>query len=498
MGTDVTELWAHPSLPVGPVDPRIFGGFLEHMGRAVYEGVYEPASPHADGSGCRTDVLGRLSQLDLSVVRYPGGNFASGYHWLDGVGPQAARPTVRDAAWRSVEPNTFGTDEFLGLAGRMGWTPMLTANLGTGTPEEAADWVEYCNAPTGTRWADLRAEHGRTDPWNVPLWCLGNEMDGSWQLGHVPADEYGRRAQQAAMQMKAVDPSIETVVCGTSDPSQDSYGRWDRTALEAVGGLADYLSVHRYVGNHSGDVDDYLAVGVSVDRFVEDATSVCRHVAAVTGRRRPVRLCVDEWNVWYRGTELDGRWTTAPHLIEEQYDLSDALVVAQFLNSFVRHADVVAVANLAQVVNVIAPLLTRGDDLLVQSTFHAFRMASTRLRGTSLRVGQTGPTVQSRSYGTAPLVDASVVLTSSGLQTVLVNRSTTSTAPVTLTLPGATFGPDLDAEVLTGTDAGASNTWEHPDVVAPAPFDGARVVHDDTLTLELPPFAVVAVGASFA
>ena len=172
MGTDVTELWAHPSLPVGPVDPRIFGGFLEHMGRAVYEGVYEPASPHADGSGCRTDVLGRLSQLDLSVVRYPGGNFASGYHWLDGVGPQAARPTVRDAAWRSVEPNTFGTDEFLGLAGRMGWTPMLTANLGTGTPEEAADWVEYCNAPTGTRWADLRAEHGRTDPWNVPLWCF--------------------------------------------------------------------------------------------------------------------------------------------------------------------------------------------------------------------------------------------------------------------------------------------------------------------------------------
>jgi alpha-N-arabinofuranosidase len=321
-------------------------------------------------------------------------------------------------------------------------------------------------------------------------------MDGSWQLGHVPADEYGRRAQQAAMQMKAVDPTIETVVCGTSDPSQDSYGRWDRTALEAVGGLADYLSVHRYVGNHNGDVEDYLAVGASIDRFVEDAASVCRHVAAVTGRRRPVRLCVDEWNVWYRGTELDGRWTTAPHLIEEQYDLSDALVVAQFLNSFVRRADVVAVANLAQMVNVIAPLVTRGDELLVQSTFHAFRMAATRLRGTSLRVGQTGPEVQSRSYGAAPLVDASVVVDGRRLQTVLVNRSTTVAAPATLTMPGASFGSELDAEILTGPDATTMNTWERPDAVVPAPFDGVKVVHGDTLVLDLPPLAVVAVGAT--
>ncbi|HJN93768.1 MAG TPA: alpha-N-arabinofuranosidase, partial [Dehalococcoidia bacterium] len=254
-----TTLHLHTRLSIGEVDPRIFGGFLEHIGRAVYEGVYDPDSSQADQHGCRRDVMEALSRLDLSVMRYPGGNFVSGYHWEDGVGPRSERPTVRELAWNTIEPNQFGTDEFLGLAERMGWEPMLAVNLGTGTPDEARNWWEYCNGAPGTKYADLRVANGRTEPWGVRLWCMGNEMDGPWQLGHVPADQYAVRAQQTAKLMKDLDPSVEVVVCGTSIPEMTSWLDWDRTVLEHVGGLADYVSLHRYVGNDT-DTADFLAI----------------------------------------------------------------------------------------------------------------------------------------------------------------------------------------------------------------------------------------------
>ena len=234
---------------VGEVSPYIFGGFLEHMGRAVYEGVYDPKSPHADEDGFRTDVLDALHDLGFTIVRYPGGNFTSGYHWEDGIGPKGQRPTVRELAWQSIESNQMGTDEFIKLCRKLDWEPMLSANLGTGTPEEARNWVEYCNAPSGTRYSDLRAANGSPEPFGVKHWCLGNEMDGPWQLGHVPADQYGTRAQQAAKMIKNVDPDTQLVVCGSSFPGMDTYLEWDRTVLEHVGGLADYVSLHRYVGN---------------------------------------------------------------------------------------------------------------------------------------------------------------------------------------------------------------------------------------------------------
>ena len=355
-----TTVTVHPAFPVGPVDPRIFGGFLEHLGRAVYGGVYDPSSLHADAHGCRTDVLEALGRLRMTAMRWPGGNFASGYHWRDGIGPADARPVVREPAWKSAEPNTFGTHEFLDLAERVGWTSMLAVNLGTGTPEEAADWVEYCNAPTGTKWADERAANGREAPWGVPLWCLGNEMDGPWQLGHVPADEYGRRAQQAAMQMKLVDPSIETVVCGSSDVDSPTYGSWDRTVLEIVGARRRLPEPPPLRGQPRRGPRRVPA------RRVRRSTARSRRWPACAagcrpppGHRSRTKLCFDEWNVWYRNFEMDGRWARAPHLLEETYDLADALVCAQFLLSFIRHADVVKVANLAQIVNVIAPLLTK-------------------------------------------------------------------------------------------------------------------------------------------
>ena len=294
----------------------------------------------------------------MPVMRYPGGNFVSGYHWRDGVGPVGRRPAVRELAWNSVEPNTFGTDEFLGLCLRMSWAPMLAVNLGTGSPEEARDLVEYCNAPVGTANADLRAAHGHPEPYGVGLWCLGNEMDGPWQLGHVPAEEYATRARLASQLMRGVDPSIETVVCGSSTPDLGSYLEWDRTVLECLGDQADYLSVHRYVNNLADDTPEFLASSHSVDLQIEQAAAVCRFAQGRARSAKRAHVCFDEWNVWYKDFEMDGRGATAPRLIEEVYNLEDSLVVAGFLNSFIRHADIVKIANLAQVVNVIAPLMT--------------------------------------------------------------------------------------------------------------------------------------------
>jgi len=485
-----TTIRVHPAFTVGDVDQRLFGGFLEHLGRAVYGGVHDPGSTLADAHGNRTDVLDALDRLGLTTMRWPGGNFASGYHWRDGVGPAASRPTVRDPAWRSIEPNAFGTHEFLDLAERAGWTPMVAVNLGTGTPEEAADWVEYTNATGGTRWAEARIANGRATPWGVPLWCLGNEMDGPWQIGHVPAEVYGQRAQQAAMQMKLVDPTIETVVCGSSTPDLPTFGTWDRQVLEVVGDQADYVSVHRYVGNMDGDLEDYLAVGGSVDLLIDQVDAVCRSVQAASRSAHRAWLCFDEWNVWYRDFEMDGGWTRAPHLLEEVYDLADALAVAQFLMSFIRHADVVKIANLAQVVNVIAPLLTRDDGLLVQSIFHPFRMISDRRTGRSLRVSVDGPVVRSRRYGSVPMVDAAAIVEGDELHAFFVNRSPSAAAPVRLEVPGASLATG-EAELLTGGAPDAANGWDRIDAVVPVPFD-LPVAADGTGRWELPPHSFLA------
>jgi alpha-N-arabinofuranosidase len=382
-----TTLYLHSRFQIDQVDPRIFGGFLEHLGRAVYEGIYDPSSAHADGDGFRKDSLAALDALQMTAMRYPGGNFASGYHWLDGVGPRAERPAVRDLAWQSTETNQVGTDEYVQLCRRMSWTPMLTVNLGTGTPEEARNWVEYCNSPAGTRYSNLRAANGSVDPHDVKLWCLGNEMDGPWQLGHLPAEQYAIHAQQAAKMMKDVDRGIELVACGSCNITLPTYLAWDRQVLEYLGDQADYISLHRYVGNPENDTPDYLAVTNSIDQQIEEMDAVCRYVQAKQHLRRRTYLCFDEWNVWYKNMQIDGEGKRAPHLMEEVYNLEDALVVAGFLNSFIRHADAVKIANLAQIVNVIAPILTRGDDLLIQPTYYPFKMFSDRREGMACRCG---------------------------------------------------------------------------------------------------------------
>jgi alpha-N-arabinofuranosidase len=482
----------HTRFAIGAVDPRLFGGFLEHMGRTLYEGVYDPESPRADADGWRSDVLEKLRDLDMTVMRYPGGNFASGYHWQDGVGPREHRPRLRELAWNSIEPNHVGTDEFISLSRRMSWEPMLTVNLGTGTPEEARNWVEYCNAPPGTRYADMRTANGVEEPHGVRLWCLGNEMDGPWQLGHVPADEYARRAQQAAKMMKDVDRSIEVVVCGSSNTWIPTYLDWDRAVLEHVGDLADYVSLHNYVGNRS-DTMDFLAVTNAIDRQIEEVDAVCRYAQGKRRSKRRPFLSFDEWNVWYKtmsGENMDGAGRFAPPLIEEVYNLEDALVVAGFLQSFLRHADVLKIANLAQIVNVIAPILTRRDGLLVQSIYWPFAMVSRRREGIALRTLVEGPRYSSKSHGMAAHVDASAILARDHLHVFLTNRDDRE-AEVHVRVADRDVADFRDGEVLTGPDPKAANDWEAPDTIRAEPFGEFEIGGGD-VTFRLPPMSFAA------
>ncbi|RYG45641.1 alpha-N-arabinofuranosidase, partial [bacterium] len=422
---NTSTLHLHTRFTVDKVDPRIFGGFLEHMGRAVNDGVYRPQSTHADDLGCRTDVQAALKKLRFTAMRYPGGNFVSGYHWLDAVGPREGRPTVRDLAWQSIENNHFGPNEFLELARRMDWTPMLAVNLGTGTPEEARNWLEYCNIEGGSKWADLRREHGYEQTQDVKLWCLGNEMDGPWQIGHVPAETYAINAQQTARMMKMVDPTIELVACGSCATDLPTYLEWDRKVLEHCRDDIDYLSLHRYVGNEDNDTPNFLAVTNSIDAQIEEAAALCRSVQGAKRTKKRIGLSFDEWNVWYRarhGEHLDGNGKFAPPLLEEHYNLEDALVVAGFLNSFIRHADTVKIANLAQIVNVIAPILTRGDEMLLQTIFYPIEMFSNRGQGIALRSQVEGSGYQSKTNGYATHLDASAILDGDRVNVFLVNR----------------------------------------------------------------------------
>ncbi len=488
-----STLHLHTSFTVDKVDPRIFGGFLEHMGRAVNDGVYRPQSVHADDLGCRKDVLAALKRLRFTAMRYPGGNFVSGYHWLDGVGPRVDRPTVRDLAWQSIENNHFGTNEFCTLAERMEWTPMMAVNLGTGTPEEARNWLEYTNIESGSKWCDLRREHGYEKPHDIKLWCLGNEMDGPWQIGHVPASTYAVAAQQTARMMKMVDPSIEVVACGSCAPELPTYLEWDRTVLEHCRNDVDYLSLHRYVGNEANDTPEFLAVGKSIDRQIEATYSICEAVHHAKKTKRPVKLSFDEWNIWYRfrtGEHVDGKGKFAPHLIEEEYNMEDALVAAQFLNSFIRHADSVKIANIAQIVNVIAPILTRGDEMLLQSIFYAFEMYSRRREGTALQVRVSGPGYEGGKYGHVEYLDASAILNEGQLNVFLVNRSVDQPMDVRIDIdrPIASL---VNADYMADTDPKAMNTYEQPYAVQSCSHEDVSI-KDGVATVTLPPLSVYA------
>jgi len=484
---------------IAEISPLLFGGFAEHMGRCVYEGIYEPKSAHADENGLRTDVLDALRAQKYTTVRYPGGNFLSGYNWLDGVGPKAQRPRRRELAWQSLETNQFGTNEFMQFCNAINTAPMMGVNMGTGTIQAAADLVDYCNTPSGTYFADLRAQHGYAAAHNVKYWCVGNEMDGPWQMGHLAAHEYGAKAREAAKLMRWIDPSIETILCGSSNDQMPTYPEWDRVALEEAWEHMDYLSMHYYAGNRDDDTPSFLASAVQFERFVDTLDGTLRYVKAKRRSKHDVYLSWDEWQVWYKGDPLQGNWSEAPHLAEEMYNLEDALVVGQWLNVFLRKSHVLKIACVAQIVNVISWLHTRGDELLKHPSYYVFELVSNHARGLALDALVTAPLVETKKYGAVPVLDVAASYDpASGKEAIfIVNRSLTESVVTEIAWQDGRTVAMEQAWQLAGSDPKALNTWENRTALTTQAIAAPRVV-DGKATLQLPPlsFTVLTAGAA--
>jgi alpha-N-arabinofuranosidase len=482
---------------VAAISPHLFGGFAEHMGRCVYGGLYDPGSSQADERGFRRDVQEALREMRISILRYPGGNMLSGYDWRDGVGPKEQRPRRRELAWQSIETNQFGTNEFIEYCRATGIEPMLGVNLGTGTIADASALVEYCNAPAGTKYSDMRVAHGYAEPHNVTYWCVGNEMDGPWQIGHLEAVEYGRKARETAKMMRWQDPSVKLVVCGSSNPHMPTFPEWDRIVLEHCWEQVDYLALHDYATNWQDDSTSYLALAAQFENYLDTTSGLMRYVKSKLRSKHDVYLSWDEWNVWYKDRSGRGGWQEGPPLSEEVYNLEDALVVAQWLNVFLRRCDVLKIACLAQVVNTISPLTVKGDQLLKQPTFYPFVMVSNNAAGNALQPLVSSPQHDTKEFGSQPLLDVSASYDEeSGRGAVfIVNRSQTDAVTTTIGWQG--LAPTRAGEVLqlSGSDAKAINTFEAPNTITPKQVEGVKL-DGGKLTLKLPPLSFTVVPVS--
>ncbi|HWZ99497.1 MAG TPA: alpha-N-arabinofuranosidase [Candidatus Dormibacteraeota bacterium] len=500
-----TRVYLDTRRTIGAIDRNIFGSFLEHLGRAIYEGVYEPGSKFADANGFRKDVLDEVKSMGVPIVRYPGGNFVSGYHWLDGVGPKEKRPRVLEKAWDSVETNQFGTNEFMAWCKATGAAPLMGMNFGTATAEQAAALLEYCNVERGTKWSDLRREHGVEKPHNVKHWCLGNEMDGWWQIGHMTAKEYGSKAADAGRQMRAVDPNVKLIACGSSGPGMPTYLEWDREVLEQCYEDVDAISLHRYYGNNSRETGDdstkYMALNLAMEKQIEEVAAVCDYVQGRKKSSKRLWLSFDEWNVWYRknaGDDTDGHRKVAPHLLEEIYNLEDALLVGGLINALLRHTDRVKIACLAQLVNVIAPIMTNESGLFRQTIFYPYAWALQNARGATLEQIAESPTYEVSGMGPVAYVDVASTFDKENGKTVLFvfNRDLSKTREVEFVWEDTAPSRVTDATVLTGDDLKAVNGFDAPTRVAPRALE-KPVVKSGKMTFEVPArsYSMIQLGA---
>ena len=511
-----TRVVIDPAFSSAPLDRHIFGSFLEHLGRAIYEGIYDPGSRLADANGFRTDVMREVHTLGVPIIRYPGGNFVSGYHWLDGVGPKKDRPQVLDRAWNTLETNQFGTNEFIAWAKQVGAEPLLGMNFGTGTAEMAVALVEYCNYPSGTKWSDLRRQHGYEQPHNVKYWCLGNEMDGPWQIGHMDAREYGEKAVDAARQIRVIDPNVKLVACGSSGPFMPTYLEWDQQVLETCYDLADGISLHRYWGNNEetgGNSSIYLAMNLAMDRQIEEIQAVCDLVRGMKRTSKTLFLSFDEWNVWYRartGDAVNGHGKPAPHLLEEIYNLEDALLVGGLLNSLIRHSDRVRLACLAQLVNVIAPLMTNANGVLKQTIYYPYSWALQYARGRAVRIVPEGPTyevahlgrpteaigITGPGLGSVPYLDvvATIDNESKSAALFILNRDLEKPRDVEITWRDIVPAKINSCQTITGSDLKAINTFEQPRNVLPQNLEAPRLGSKMMLRVPARSYSVVSLA----
>jgi alpha-N-arabinofuranosidase len=457
----------------GTVDERIYGSFIEHLGRAVYHGIYEPGHETADDKGFRGDVLELVKQLKVPIVRYPGGNFVSGYNWEDGTGPKEKRPKRPELAWHTVETNEVGIDEFQEWAKRAGSQVMQAVNLGTRGPEEARQLLEYCNFPKGTYYSDMRRANGFEEPFGIKVWCLGNEMDGPWQICAKTAEEYGRIACETAKVMKELDPSIELVACGSSGLWMPTFGKWEATVLEHTYDYVDYISLHSYYGNSDNDTGTFLACSLDMDQFIKSVAAICDYVKAVKHSDKTVNLSFDEWNVWFHSNDADRkleRWQTAPHQLEDVYTFEDALVVGCLLITLLKNCDRVKMACLAQLVNVIAPIMTEdGGAAWAQTIFYPLLHASAYGRGTALTPVVSCDHYSTKSRKDIPYVEAIAVLSENEkeLTVFAVNRSLEEAVELEIDLRDFADAELIEHIVLEHKDLKAENTAGKPDNVVP-------------------------------
>ena len=477
---DMARVYLDSRRRIAPLDRNLFGSFLEHLGRAIYEGIYDPGSKLSDANGFRKDVMDEVRQLGVPIIRYPGGNFVSSYNWLDGVGPKPDRPHVLDKAWNALNTNQIGTNEFMTWCKAVGTEPLMGLNLGTGSAEDAAALVEYCNLEKGTKWSDLRRKHGVAEPYRVKRWCLGNEMDGPWQVGHMTATEYGLKAEDAARQMHAIDPSLQLIACGSSGPGMPTYLEWDREVLEQCYDYVDALSLHRYIGNtqeETGtDSAKFVAMNLSMEQQIKETLAVCDLVQGHKRSPKKLWLSFDEWNVWYRartGDALRGHGEEAPHLLEEVYNLEDALLVGGILNTLMRNADRVKLACLAQLVNVIAPIMTNANGMLKQSIYYPYSWALQFAHGSVLNLLVESPTYEVSGMGQVPYLDAVATANAESGKTTLfiLNRDLSKAHAVEVNWQDKAPGKVLMSTTITGSDLKAFNTFESPQRVAPQAFD---------------------------
>jgi alpha-L-arabinofuranosidase len=463
-----------PDFHIGEIDPRLFGAFAEHLGRCIYGGLYEPDHPTADDLGFRQDVLGMVKELQVPIVRYPGGNFVSGYNWEDGVGPKEKRPRRLDLAWKTVETNHFGTNEFVAWCKRASVAPMMTVNLGTRGIDAARCFLEYCNHPGGTHYSDLRISHGAKEPHAIKTWCLGNEMDGHWQVGHKTADQYGRLARETAQAMKWVDPNVELVACGSSYRAIPTFGEWEATVLDHCYDYVEYISLHTYYSNAANDLPSFLARSIDMGEFIKEVVATCDYARAKKRSKKFLNLSFDEWNVWYHTMDRDREiplWQIAPPQLEDIYNLEDALLVGCMLITLLRHADRVKIACIAQLVNVIGPIFSlTGGKAWRQTSFYPFLHASSYGRGIALNVETVSPKYSNKDFGDVPYLEtvATIDQEKEELALFAVNRNWEEP----LRLEGDLRGLDPGYEVvehliLEHEDGKAGNTEEHPERVVP-------------------------------
>lgn len=480
------------SQQVGDVKRRLFGSFVEHMGRCVYGGVYDPGDPSASNEGFRSDVIALAQEMGVTVVRYPGGNFVSGYLWEDGVGPKDERPTRLDLAWRSIETNQFGLNEFMSWIHQVGAEPMMATNLGTRGVLEAAHLVEYCNYGGQSALADQRRSHGVNEPHGIELWCLGNEMDGPWQIGHKTADEYGRIAQEAAKAMRLVDPGVTLVACGSSFEEMPTFDEWERTVLRHTFDEVDLISLHAYYEKYGDDSASFLASSARMNRFIGGVIAAADEIAAEKNSDKVINLSFDEWNVWYQ-EKFSGvhslEWEQARRLIEDEFTTEDAVVVGSLLMTLLNNVDRIDVACQAQLANVIGPIRTEpGHPAWRQTIFHPFALTARYANGAVLR-----PELESEQHDTEIMSDVPLCDTMSAfdestgeLSIFVLNRSVTETLEFTAEISNIPNLRIIECLRIGGQDLEATNTLDNPNRVNPTDFT-AEIADTGQVSAELPP-----------